>query len=65
MQQKNFEAISADANCILHIFGAWLFDVCLSGVKIDKVLLAVGTISCGLPLKSLQLTKEEKEKFGR
>ena len=25
------EVMSADANCILHMFGAWLFDVCLSG----------------------------------
>ena len=27
----------------------------------DKVLHSVGMVSCGIPLKSLQLTKEERE----
>lgn len=62
MQQKKVEAISADTNCILHIFGAWICDVCLSGVNIDKVLQAVGSISCGILLKSLQVAKDGKEK---
>lgn len=58
---KTLNAISADANCILHLFGAWLFDVCLAGFHIEQVLDAVGVVSCGKRLKSLNLSKEEEE----
>ncbi|XP_057315296.1 ral GTPase-activating protein subunit beta-like [Hydractinia symbiolongicarpus] len=60
----SLDELSADTNCILHLFGSWLFEVCLSGVNIDQVLQSVGMISCGLRPKSLHLTKEEREQFG-
>ena len=64
-QENNINAVAADTNCILHLFGGWLFDACLSGVDMDKVLRSIGMISCGIRPKSTILTKEEKEQHGR
>ena len=57
----DFSAVAADTNCILHLFGAWLFDACLSGVDMEKVLPAIGIISCGSRPKSTYAANEEKE----
>lgn len=57
----DFSAVAADTNCILHLFGAWLFDACLSGVDMEKVLPAIGIISCGSRPKSTYAGNEENE----
>ena len=56
---KTLNAISTDANCILHLFGSWLFDVCLSGVDLQKIFTSVGIISSGRKPNSYNLTKED------
>ena len=58
---KTLNSIAADANCILHLFGSWLFDVCLSGVDLPKVLTAVGIISSGSKPNSYRLSREDLE----
>lgn len=56
---KTLNAIAADSNCILHLFGGWLFDVCLSGVNLAQVLSSIGIISCGHKPRSYNLSKED------
>eukprot|EP00111_Clytia_hemisphaerica_P021396 TCONS_00062972-protein len=58
---KTMNAIAAESNCILHLFGGWLFDVCLSGVELSKVLASVGVISCGIKPQSYHLSSEDIE----
>ena len=58
---KTLNSITTDVNCILHLFGAWLFDVCLAGFNMSHVTASVGVVSCGQRPKGLQLSKEEEE----
>ena len=55
---------SAEINCILHLFGSWIFETCLSGGDLEQIMKSLGMISCGLKPQSLTISKEDKEKFG-
>ncbi|XP_047132713.1 ral GTPase-activating protein subunit beta isoform X1 [Hydra vulgaris] len=58
--KRNVECV-VDTNSVLHIFSAWLFETCLTGIDLEKVLHTVGKISLGLPLSCLEMSKDDKE----